>query len=446
MRITRSSGVLVWITAGQLLAFDPNLVFDGQYRGRMDIYNGVNKSAYGNASIDSKGNSRGEPDDSIYLQQIIAGVNYSPSALWEYKLYMYDSRSWGSSLGTQDFLVNKGTSDEYTMDYYNDHFELYTTYARRKNLFDTPLTLTLGRQKLGYGDRRVFGPGEWGNTMGWLWDALHLSYKQDKNFLDIWYGQTRTKAPDDFSVLEKHRYQGIGVYGHYETDPIVIEPLFAWKNPLYHTTLPYENFYYAGSRFYKEGLGWNTDITAVKEFGYSGNKTVNAYGYVVKAGYQWDAPSHPKLTAGYTYASGDKNSNDLEVGTFTTPFGMNDGPYYGRADIVIWSNIKDIETALNVNVLPNLNGEIGFHRFSLADAQDKWYEFGYKNKSGNSYTHIGDEVDVSLNYRVGNTLTLLGIVSYFKPGDFIRKNDIGQSDASKIFLQVEYRFSTKEKK
>lgn len=445
MRITRLSGVLVWITAGQLLAFDPNLVFDGQYRGRMDIYNGVNKSAYGNASIDSKGNSRGEPDDSIYLQQIIAGVSYIPSELWEYKLYMVDSRSWGSSLGTQNFVVNKGTPDEYTMDYYNDHFELYTTYVRRKNLFETPWTLTLGRQKLGYGDSRVFGPGEWGNTIGWLWDALHLSYKRDKNFVDIWYGQTRTKAPDDFSLLEKHRYQGIGIYSHYVSDPIVIEPFFAWKNPLYHTLLSYENFYYAGSRFYKKGTGWNTDITFVKEFGHSGDKTVDAYGYVVKMGYKWDSVQHPKLMVGYTYASGDKNSNDAEIGTFTSPFGMNDGPYYGRADIVIWSNIKDIEATLNANLLPNLNGEVGVHRFNLADSQDKWYEFGYKNKPGNSYTHIGDEVDLSLNYHVNDALTLLGIISYFKPGDFIRKNDIGQNDASKIFLQAEYRFSTKEK-
>lgn len=214
----------------------PNIIFEGQYRGRLDIYNGVNKAAYGDNSIDAKGKTRGKSDDRIFLQQFIAGFTYLPSSFWEYKLSMYDSRSWGSSLAGQDFTVNRGTPDEYSMDYYDDHLELYTTYVRRKNLYDSGITLTLGRQKLGYGDRRVFGPGEWGNTMGWLWDALHFSYKQDKNFIDVWYGQTRTKAPDDFSLIEKHRYQGIGIYSHYETDPIVIEPFFCLEK----SAVPYD--------------------------------------------------------------------------------------------------------------------------------------------------------------------------------------------------------------
>jgi hypothetical protein len=36
------------------------LIFNFQYRGRFDIYDGVNKLAYGDDAIDAKGNVRGE--------------------------------------------------------------------------------------------------------------------------------------------------------------------------------------------------------------------------------------------------------------------------------------------------------------------------------------------------------------------------------------------------
>lgn len=420
------------------------VVFEGQYRGRLEVYDGVNKAAYGDEAIDPKGIVRGKSNDTLYLQQLIAGVTYTPSDEWEYKLYLYDSRSWGSSLGTQDFALNPGTPDQYLMDYYDDRHELYTTYVRRKNCFDLPLTVTLGRQKLGYGDRRVFGPGEWGNTMGWLWDALHVSYREGENFLDAWYGQTRTKDPGDFSLLEKHRYQGIGLYGHVGTFLMNVEPFFAWKNPLYHAVLPYQDFYYVGVRLYREGIGWNIDLTGVKEFGRSGTTGIDAYGYVAKGGYRWNAPFQPKLTGGITYASGDKNPNDAAMGTFSTPFGMTDGPHYGRADIMAWSNLKDYEVTFETVMTPETKVQIGVHRFELADAHDKWYEFGYKNKPGNYYTHLGDEADLIVEYKIAPKVNLLGIASYFTAGEFIRKNGIARNDASKIFVQFEYRFSSRD--
>ena len=153
------------------------LAYHFQYRGRFDMYDGVNKLAYGDDAIDAKGNVRGESDDTIYVQQIIAGFTYRPNNDWTLKASMYDARSWGSSLDASDFVKNPGTSDAYVMSFYDDHFEFFETYVRRHNLLNKNLTFTLGRQQLGYGDRRILGPGLWGNTMGWQWEEAHLSYK-----------------------------------------------------------------------------------------------------------------------------------------------------------------------------------------------------------------------------------------------------------------------------
>ncbi len=415
----------------------------GQYRGRIDVYDGVNKVAYGDEAIDSKSNVRGSSNDTIYVQQIIAGITYIPNDDWEIKAYMYDARSWGSSLDANDFKKNSGTADEYRMSFYDDHLELFETYVRRKNLFNKNLAFTLGRQQLGYGDRRVFGPGKWGNTMGWLWDAAHLSYKDGKDFIDLWYGQTRIKEPNDFSIAHKHRFQGVGMYSHYETSSIKVEPFLAWRNTLYHDEVANENAYYYGARIYDDTPGFIYDATAVKAFGSSANLDVDSYAYAAKIGYLFDDLYKTKFTVGAVYASGDKDSTDSKKETFSTPFGANDGLHYGRMDVMFWANMRDYQASFSLKPIKKLYFELAYHHFELAEERDKWYYFGYQNNPGNSYKEIGDEYDLILKYKASKNLDLLAIGAYLKAGDFITKNDIAKNDASKLFFQFLYKFDTK---
>jgi len=414
--------------------------FSGHYRGRVDIYDGVNKAAYGDKSIDVKGNVRGDSNDVIYLQQIIAGFTYSPSENFEIKAYMYDARSWGSSLDAGDFIKNADSPDEYRMSYYDDHLELFETYIRKHDFFNKNLTLTLGRQQLGYGDRRIFGPGKWGNTMGWLWDAGHLSYKKDKDYLDLWYGQTRVKEPDDFSIVTKHRYQGVGLYSHLEISGMSIEPFAAWRNNLHIEVKPELNYYYAGARVYDMSEGFVYDSTFVKQEGKFAQDDVDAYAYVIKAGYQFTNAYKLLLTFGYVYASGDKESTDGIAETFTAPFGANDGLHYGRMDLMFWTNMSDIQVRTSFKPTSKIKVQFEYHHFNLAEANDKWYFFGYENKAGNAYTHIGDEYDLIIKYPLTQKIDLLAIGAYLHAGDFITKNDIAQNNASKVFLQFMYKF------
>ena len=428
-------------TTHSIIEEPDKLVFNFQYRGRFDIYDGVNKLAYGDDAIDAKGNVRGESDDTIYVQQIIAGFTYRPDDDWTLKASMYDARSWGSSLDAGDFVKNPGTPDAYVMSFYDDHLELFETYIRRYNLLNKNLTLTLGRQQLGYGDRRIFGPGLWGNTMGWLWDASHLSYKEGKNFIDVWYGQTRTKEENDFSIKHKHRFQGMGLYGHYEFSDMKIEPFMAWRNNLHHTVVNEADLYYVGARVYdNENPGFIYDATLVKEEGDTGTLDVDAYACAVKAGYYFDNKYKMKFLAGFIYATGDEDPNDNVMQTFSAPFGANDGLHYGRMDIMFWSNMEDIQASFSFKPTNKLFIETAYHHFNLAEANDKWYLFGYKNKPGNSYTHIGDEIDLIVKYKLTPSIDLLGIYSYLNAGDFITKNDIAQNNSSKTFLQFMYKW------
>ncbi|WP_373069581.1 alginate export family protein [Sulfurimonas sp.] len=414
-----------------------NLEFSFKYRGRIDSYNGINKKAYGNDQ-----SLIGDPDDNIYLQQIVSGFKYIPYPDYEFKIHMYDSRGYNSSLKPNDFIINQGTPDEYMMSYYDDHLELFEAYAKKRGVLIKELTFTLGRQQLGYGDKRIFGPGNWGNTIGWLWDAAHLSYKNDNDFFDIWYGQVRVKETDDFSILKKHRFQGVGLYSHFEYKYTNIEPFFAWRNNLHHIVKDEENIYYYGLRSFKKTPGLIYDATFAKEHGKKGSIDIRAYGYVLKAGYMFDNNYKTKISFGRVYASGDKDSNDNTSQTFSTPFGATDGEHYGRLDAMAWSNMKDLQASISLYPLKDFSTEFIYHHFNLANANDSWTYYKYKNIGLNSYTHIGDEYDFVLKYKVDKSLDILAIGSYLKAGDFIIKNNIANNNASKMFFQFTYKFNT----
>jgi hypothetical protein len=82
---------------------------------------------------------------------------------------MQDSRALGWSLRNSRypdlFKIRKtGTQTPYyTMNPNEEFFEIYDAYLEYNQILKD-LTVKLGRQKIFYGDSRIFGPGEWGNT------------------------------------------------------------------------------------------------------------------------------------------------------------------------------------------------------------------------------------------------------------------------------------------
>jgi len=220
-----------------------------------------------------------------------------------------------------------------------------------------------------------------------------------------------------------------------------VEPFFAWKNNLFHEVAPEENLYYYGARFYENDFqGFNWDFTYVRESGDIGDKGVSAYGYVAKVGYRFKKIAmNPNIVVGRVFASGDSNPSDNTIETFHTPFGSTDGTHYGRMDIMNWSNYVDNQVSLDLTPLQNLHAKIAYHNFSLDKWQDKWRYYGYINKPGNRYTHLGDEIDLQLKYHYSKALEFQFIFAHFTAGDFVKYN-VENNNAQRLFLQCIYRF------
>ena len=415
-------------------------------RERFETWNGYNKKAYGDNSINPKGVQQGNSDDDFILQRVIFGIG-GESDRFAWRAYLYDSRSWNTSLGNDDFIKNRDTDQEHVMNPYEDFVEPYELYAKLKGLGMDKSSLTVGRQIIGYGDNRIFGPGSVTNSVGWIWDAARYSFTYEQSFLDVWYGQTKDQDPDTLSLFRRHPFQGVGLYGHWPAgDMLTLEPFFSLKKGNYFNNGKKENTYYFGTRlFRKDKKGFIYDITLSKEVGQfiveeGSDYHVDSQGYAIKFGWFFkDFFLSPKLMLARIYASGDPDSNDDEINTFTRPFGTTDGGFYGIMDLMSWSNMVDNQLDFYFNIWSTYKLRISYHDFHLDEKSDKWAYFGYQVE-GNRYDHVGNEIDFILTGKPVDWLDVMLFYGHFQAGDFVTKNDIAQNDADRVVLQLVFNF------
>ncbi|WP_353663148.1 alginate export family protein [Hydrogenimonas sp. SS33] len=418
---------------------------EGYIRERLEVFDGLNKKAYGDASIDAKGRKVGKSDDTMLLQRILAGGRYETGDV-DYALILYDARVWNASIPRDAFVKNPGTGEAYVMDPYREYLELFDASVTFRHLFGKSLRLKIGRQDISMGDHRIVGPGTWGNSIGHLWDAARFIYDFRGGWVNLWYGQTRVKDPDRWSLLQKHLFEGVVAYGHVgSVGQGALEPFALYKHTLRPKLFKGEKKYsylgYAGVRWYaKNWHGFNWDTTYAREFGASGGKSVRAYGYVLKGGYRFDTlPLRPNLVAGRVYASGDDNSDDGTMKTFSTPFGSTDGGHYGRMDIMKWANLRDNQINLHLHLTQRMKMKLSYHDFALAEARDSWRYYGYRNRGGRSDRDLGKESDVQLFWDPSERLHFTCIYAHFHAGAFVRHN-VADNDANRLFLQAKYQF------
>ncbi len=416
-----------------------NISVIGGFKERFESLDGMNKKAYGNNS-----SLIGAPDDSLLVSRLKLGAvyRYSPDVL--YTVLGYYASVYGWSLSHDDFKKVSG-NEVYWMNPQED-FDFTTLNVHIQNLANiSELSMQVGRESNRYGDKRVLGPGSWGNSYGWLWDLAKVSYRFDDNFIDAFYGQTKDKDKYNLSLFRKHVYEGAGVYTHFSTDAQgAIEPFVIYKNGLYHGSGNGENSeksYTYGLRAYdRDFFSFNYDFTYAKADGKIKTKDYDAYGYVAKIGYTFNTLTlKPNLVIGQIYASGDDNPNDDTVKTFRTPFGGTDGSLYGRMDIMKWSNLIENVVELHLSTQNKMHLKLSYHNFSLANANDAWSYYKKYNKEGNHEDALGQEYDAEYKWQYSKELEFQAIYAYFKAGEFVKKN-VATNDAQRVFLQVEYSF------
>ncbi len=413
--------------------------FDLSLRYRFELWNGMNAKNFGNDSPTGVG----KLNDKILYQRIITGLTFTPSNKLSVAFHMQDSRAFGwslrNSLYPDLFKIRKaGTQTPYyTMNPNEEFFEIYDAYAEYNQLIKD-LSVKLGRQKIFYGDTRIFGPGEWGNAGRWTWDALKVSYKHGKNFIDAFAGGTKIHNPVKISIpFTQTEFWGGGMYAHLDIPGVMtIEPFYALKtegSADYINTLEFSRNWTGIRIFNNDFHHFVLDFTAVKEFGDDNGKSINAYGWFAKAGYQLhNFPAKPIISIRETYASGGRKTDET-IRTFEPAYGAND-KYYGRMNITSWSNLDDREIVLELFPVREMLIELTYNRFFIPVPDDVILLNTIKLEPGKH--HLGDEFDAFIRYQGLKHWQFTGVFGYFIPGDLSPINNKPARNAGLLALQV----------
>lgn len=409
--------------------------FDAQLRLRFEYMNNVNDKYYG------ENPKLGIKDDSYLLTRVRLGMTHTFNDNFKARLSFQDSRVMGWGFDDKDWYNKEFGMQNNPQE---DQFELSQTYLEYQN---SGFKAVLGRQKIAYGDYRVFGPGEWKNSGKWIWDALKVSYKQGDNYIDMFYGATMLHEPVEFSLNHRHGYVGGGFYGHYEyKKDAAVEPIAAYKENDDGQEL-YKNMktYYIGFRAYDKDISnFSYDVTYIKALGEKtqlNNKEIDidAYGYHGDIGYKFK-DLKTKVSLGYSYATGDDPST-ADNEKFDSVFGASD-KYYGRLNLFSWSNIKDYEINSVIKPLKNVQIKAEYHKFYADEPTDKWksYKIGTMQDD-----HYGDEIDVVVKYDYSKSIEFVVGASYFMAGNFIEEAStkdkyITDDNAYGLFTQFTYKY------
>lgn len=401
------------------LIFD-NFSVDLSVRYRFEYWNGMNAKNYGDDSPTAIGNL----NDKIIFQRFIAGITFKERENLKFSLHFQDSRAFGWSLQESKYpdlfkIRKKGTTEPYyIMNPNEEYFEIYDANVEIDSIIKN-LSLKFGRQKIFYGDFRIFGPGDWGNTGRWTWDALKASYKFDDNFIDVWAGGTKIHDPYKISFpFTNTEFYGVGMYSHFTVSKsISVEPFYAFKkngSADYIKDLDI-NRHWIGARFVDSNIyNFDYDLTYSREFGSDTGKTISAYGLFARLGYKFNfLPMQPLLSFRFTYASGGKK-NDDKIYTFEPAFGAQD-KFYGWMNIVTWSNLDDREIVLELFPLKNLWIELKYNAFFIPEPKDTKI-LGTLQLVDNK-SNLGSEIDLFLRYTLSRNWQFVFVAGVFFPGD-----------------------------
>jgi hypothetical protein len=170
----------------------------------------------------------------------------------------------------------------------------------------------------------------------------------------------------------------------------------------------------------------------------------NAWFQHADVGYTFNVPWKPRVALEYDYASGDENPNDDQNQRFDTLFGARRFEY-GPTGIYGAFARSNINTpGYRINLAPRSDVQLGIsHRFFwLASAKDAWTTAGLQDKSGNTNSYVGQQLELTARWDFNTSLNFeTGWTHLFK-GDFAKlaANAPDGQDLDYFYVQSLFRF------
>ncbi len=384
------------------------------------------------------------------------------------KITIQDTRKWGDGLSGGDSVLKgpKLTDDSAN----SNTLDLHEAFINVDNFFGTPLSMKIGRQKLVYGDQRLIGGFEW-SANARSFDALKLSYGSETFDVDFFASKIseRTAAAPTNTDNDQNFY---GIYGTVKSIPdntldlylLLLRDGSDTAAITANNTLATggsgivaggingsQNIWTYGARL--KGKFQDIDYTLEIPFQTgsidtgSMNYDIDAYAIAAKVGYT--LPTAQKIRVGleYDFASGDSDSSDSDIETFTNLYPTNH-LHYGNMDLVGWRNMESWSVNVKAQANDQLTLQAAYHIFKLAEEKDGWYGAGdwmgsatnASASSSNTEDELGSEIDFVATYKYNKAVKLQAGLSRFFTGDYIDKDNSIAEDSDWGYLKITANF------
>ena len=280
-------------------------------------------------------------------------------------------------------------------------------------------------------------------------DAVKLFAKTEKWDTDFWYAK-----PVVVQREQHDRYdEDIDFYGAYATYKgikrhgidmylLAVDDTGNRQNP--NGRMGNRNNYTLGSRFWGKTGDFDYETELAGQWGHWAGDTIHAWTFAADGGYTLERVDwKPRLGAGLDWASGDANPNDNRIGTFDQLYPLGH-KYFGFLDLIGRQNVIDVYANLSAwPVEKKVRLALAYHAFWLDEDQDALYDVSgaptRRDPTGNSGAEIGQELDVTVSWKLVVHSALLFGYSHFWSRDFIM--DTGSSaDADLFYVQYAFKF------
>ncbi len=457
-----------------------DFTFGGEYRLRTEYRNNLDfRKTNETPAANTSANDRSD----FWMQRVRLTVNAKATEDTTVKITLQDTRVWGAAqnAGGGPQLTDNGSTNTFTTTSQaasNNTTDLHESYLNVAKLFDTNLSVRLGRQELVYGDQRLIGSFGWSNN-GRSFDAIKFTHAGEVVSADMFYSKIAeaniVNTDQEFSgiyatsakLLPGHT---LDVYALTLRDHAKGGTPFGWGATLGNTTVqgtPSKtqvlNTYGVRVKGAAAGVDYTAELPVQRGsittlstncgacIAETHNYKIRASAFALKAGYTAIPASKLRIGFEYNYASGDKSGNEMNgntaaprknetINTFFNLFPTNHDKL-GLMDQQAWRNVKAYNLNASVAPMDKLSLLASYWKFKLASRYDAWYGAASWNTNpagiraantpagGNGASDdIGREIDLIATYKYNSSVTLELGAARFLPGKFV-KNKIETSAA-----------------
>jgi hypothetical protein len=293
------------------------------------------------------------------------------------------------------------------------------------------ISVRVGRQIINY-NNTIIADSEWRNQAR-SYDAVVADMHYSRYRLGLFAASAVIPSAEGIS----HHQEGNNIYGAYGAiDHLVpnsvLQPFVLWRVQL---SVPIETTakiktgkqdeWAYGFRF--KGLAAkNLDYSAewIRETGNDGLNGIDAWATTDGLAYRFQPLWwNPRVFWQYDYASGDRNPNDGQHGTFDTMY-PTAHDRFGIADLFGWQNITSERAGLTIEPRHRWTVTGQYLDFWLASATDALYNTSgapiIRDTSGRSGKHIGREYDAYTWYELNRHVNLGVGVGHLQGGHFLQ--------------------------